>query len=182
MNKIILFICVDVVDYICCIYRYLLSLYYILVYYKSPLVVTYAYAKCLESPSKIKIITREISQGLSWKFSSKHYNVYIYYKHIPSLTDYAIVYNNCNPIHFPPYNYSVYSKKIRPGILSIMINNKDETDTLRLFCGPKQNFYADLQDTDISWISPKHTNDSIISIVNTRGETKMISPLTMKTV
>ena len=177
------FVFIDCFETIKTIYAYLFGLYYTIFYYKSPLIVTQAYVKCLEN-GLTKDISNEISNGSLWKFKSKNYNVYIYYKHLPSHKDYALVYNNSKVINFPPYDYSTYNKRVRPGIISMCINNEDMTNLLTTFAGPKQNFYTDLHDTKLSWITQDTYYDTlpVIQKSNAYGERKTVDPLTMKEV
>ena len=102
------FVFIDCFETIKTIFAYLVGLYYTLIYFKGPLVVTQAYTKCLDK-GITKDISKEIANGSSWKFESSNFNVYIYYKHLPSNKDYALVYNNSKVVPFPPYDYSVYN-------------------------------------------------------------------------
>jgi hypothetical protein len=174
---------VDMFEYIMMIYMRILEVYYTLKYYKSPIVVKHAYAQCLDDLTHKKTITKEISCGKPWSFKSKDYNVYIYYKHLPTMKDYAIVYNNSAQIKFPPYDYSIFNKKVKPGIIDYYVDNDDYTSLLKEFAGPKQNFYYDLHDTKISWITQtlyKHVPS--ITKTTTYGETKTLDPFSMKEV
>ena len=76
-----------------------------------------------------------------------------------------------------------YYKKVKPGIIDYYVDNDDYTSLLKEFAGPKQNFYYDLHDTKISWITQtlyKHVPS--ITKTTTYGETKTLDPFSMKEV
>lgn len=178
------FVMVDVYDVCMMIYFKIISIIYTLYYYKSPLVVTYAYLECLSTKNK-KEITNEVANGNKWKFDSDNYNVYIYYKHLPTMKNYAIVYNNKNPVHFPPYAYEVYNARVRPlnKILNIFIDNEDCTNVLKMFAGPKENFYGDIHETNLSWITKiDYEISPVVKKFNSTLVEKIIDPITMKEV
>ena len=173
MNPAIKFIMCDVYEFIQYVYIYFVKIYTFFMYNQVPLVVKCAETICLDSGSS-KNITKEISLGKPIKYLSDNSIVKIFYQF--NLQDYAMMYHKSSPLPFPPYELTSFHKRPRPGIATIGIENKDFTEILKPYAGPKQNFYMDNENYkgfNFYW-TKLHENhnvsvDSNIIVMNTYG-------------
>lgn len=178
-DVLVTFIMCDCVEFYKYVYKFLCAFYYFSVYYQIPVIVTDARAICQETLES-KDISFEIANGKTYKFNSKNYNVQIEY--IVDGKKYAMVYNNSNPLAFPPYSIDVYKKRVRPGILEFIVDgNAEYSEILKMYAGPKLDFYNSIdgfQGVDISWIIGEKPKD--ISYNNSYGERVTLDPNSMK--
>lgn len=143
LNQIVEFIMCDMYEIVKIVYEYILAIRVFLRYTHVPLFVTFAETMCLET-GEVKIITKEISKGATFKYPSNNSIVRIKYRF--DNKDYAMLYHKNHPVPFPPYNLHDFTKRARPGIASITITDENFTELLKPYAGPKQNFYSDINE------------------------------------
>lgn len=168
----------DVYEFVKMTYTILQKFYFFTMYHQIPIVVKKAETLCLDTLQKVDI-SYEISCGKNFKYASENSIVKIDYFY--NTTPYVMIYHKDNPQSFPPYKLSTFTKRVRPGISSILINNKNFTNYLKKFAGPKQNFYSDIEDysgMNFAWTNlHNHYNisdDAKVEIMNSFGDKRTI--------
>lgn len=165
----LIYILSDFLDLLMNIYKlYILPFILGLWYYNVPLVVV--------SAETISNVTNEtidnslcVAHGHPPKYPDDDSYCRIIYKF--QNKTYAMAFHKSNPQPFPPYDLQVFTKKQRPGILSICINSKDYTDILLPYAGPKLNFYKDIENYSLklSWAGIYTDTESQVTVTNTHG-------------